>query len=213
MRRAGIIAKKVGTTSIFNDTGFRCPVTILSVDKCQVVAHRTQEKNGYNALVLGVTDVKQSKISKSLRNVFNTVKLNPKAKLKEFRISKDCFLDIGSDIKPDHFVQNQFVDVTANTIGKGYAGAMKRHHFRGLEASHGVSISHRAHGSTGGCQEPGRVFKNKKMAGHMGNSQVTVHNLRVIEIDNDASIIVISGVVPGAVGGYVYIKDAVKHIA
>ncbi|XVN43668.1 MAG: 50S ribosomal protein L3 [Candidatus Rickettsia vulgarisii] len=208
--RTGLIAKKIGMTSIFNEKGERATVTFLQVENCQVVGQRTVEKNGYNALVIGIKDQKLSKVTKSMKQVFADAKVNPKEKLKEFRVSEDCMLEVGSEIKVDHFSIGQFVDVTGISIGKGFAGGMKRHNFRGLEASHGVSISHRSHGSTGGRQDPGRVFKGKKMAGHMGCTKVTVQNLKIVNTDQEQGIIMVSGNVPGSKGSYIYIKDAVK---
>lgn len=208
--RTGLIAKKIGMTSIFNEKGERSPVTILQVKNCQVVGQKTAERDDYNALVIGIKDQKLSKVTKPMRQVFANAKVNPKEKLKEFRISKGSMLDLGSEITVDHFLIGQFVDITGTSIGKSFAGGMKRHNFRGLEASHGVSISHRSHGSTGGRQDPGRVFKGKKMAGHMGGVTVTIQNLTIVIADKEQGIIVVSGSVPGSKGSYVYIKDAVK---
>ncbi len=206
--RTGLIAKKLGMSSIFDEAGVRSTLTFLKVEACQVVAHRAVQKNGYNALVIGAFS--ERKITKPMKQVFVDAMVEPKAKLKEFRVSEDCFLDIGYELEVDHFVDSQFVDVTAVSIGKGFAGSMKRHNFRGLEASHGVSVSHRSHGSTGGRQDPGKVFKNKKMAGHLGAEQVTIQNLRIVCTDKEQGIIMVSGNVPGAKGSYVYIKDAIK---
>ena len=208
--RTGLVAEKIGMTSMFNDKGERYTLTFLKIEDCQVVGQKTLEKDGYNALVVGIKKIKLSKISKSLKQIFANAKIEPKAKLKEFRISEEGFVDIGTVLEADHFDVGQFVDVTGVTIGKGFAGGMKRHNFRGLEASHGVSVSHRSHGSTGGRQDPGKVFKNKKMAGHMGCTQVTIQNLRIIEVDKRQGVIMVSGNVPGAKGSYVYIKDAIK---
>lgn len=208
--RTGLIAKKIGMSSIFNEKGERSTVTFLQVEDCQVVGQKTQEKDGYNALVVGVKDKKLSKVTKPMRQVFANANVAPKEKLKEFRISASSFLDVGSALHVDHFVIGQFIDVVGATIGKGFAGSMKRHNFRGLEASHGVSVSHRSHGSTGGRQDPGKVFKNKKMAGHMGSTRVTIQNLKVVDIDMENSIIIVSGNVPGSKGSYVYVKDAIK---
>ncbi|MCC8417096.1 MAG: 50S ribosomal protein L3 [Rickettsia endosymbiont of Bryobia graminum] len=208
--RTGLIAKKIGMTSIFNEKGERSTVTFLHVENCQVIGQKTTEKDGYDALVIGVNDKKLSKVTKPMKQVFANAKVNPKEKLKEFRVSKDCMLDVGSEIKVDHFSIGQFVDVTGTSIGKGFAGGMKRHNFRGLEASHGVSISHRSHGSTGGRQDPGRVFKGKKMAGHMGSVRVTIQNLRIVNTDQEQGVIMVSGNIPGSKGSYIYIKDAVK---
>ncbi|WP_425364203.1 50S ribosomal protein L3 [Candidatus Tisiphia endosymbiont of Hybos culiciformis] len=208
--RTGLIAKKIGMSSIFNEKGERTTITFLQVEDCQVVGQKTQEKDGYNALVVGVKDKKLSKVTKPMRQVFANANVVPKQKLKEFRISVSSFLDVGSTLHVDHFVIGQFIDVVGTTIGKGFAGSMKRHNFRGLEASHGVSVSHRSHGSTGGRQDPGKVFKNKKMAGHMGSTRVTIQNLKVVDTDIEKGIIIVSGNVPGSKGSYVYIKDAIK---
>lgn len=208
--RTGLIGKKIGMSSMFNEKGERSTLTFLQIKDCQVIAHKTLEKHGYEALVIGVDNVKSSKVSKPMKQVFANAKIEPKAKLKEFRISGNSFLEVGSVLEVDHFAVGQFVDVTGKSIGKGFAGAMKRHNFGGLEASHGVSISHRSHGSTGACQDPGRVFKNKKMAGHLGDERVTIQNLRVIGIDKEKGIIMVGGNVPGSKGSYVHIRDAVK---
>lgn len=208
--RTGLITEKIGMSSVFNEKGERCTLTFLRIKDCQVVAQKTLDKDGYNALVVGVKNVKLSKVSKPMKQVFAKALVEPKAKLKEFRISADCFIDVGTNLEVNHFAPGQFVDITGVTIGKGFAGGMKRHNFRGLEASHGVSISHRSHGSTGGRQDPGRVFKNKKMAGHMGATQVTVQNLKIMSVDREQGIIMVSGSVPGSKGSYVYIKDAIK---
>lgn len=208
--RTGLIAKKIGMSSIFNEKGERTTVTFLQVEDCQVVGQKTQERDGYNALVVGVKDKKLSKVTKPMRQVFANANVAPKQKLKEFRISASFFIDIGSTLRVDHFVVGQFVDVVGTTIGKGFAGSMKRHNFRGLEASHGVSVSHRSHGSTGGRQDPGKVFKNKKMAGHMGSTRVNIQNLKIVDTNIEKGIIIVSGNVPGSKGSYVYIKDAIK---
>ncbi|NRB10492.1 MAG: 50S ribosomal protein L3 [Rickettsiaceae bacterium] len=208
--RSGLIAKKLGMTSTFTDRGERISLTLLKIDNCQVVTHKTKEKDGYNALVIGSTIQKATKVSKSMRKVFANAKIEPRAKLKEFRVTEEGFLDVGTEIKADHYQEGQYVDVTGVSIGKGFAGGMKRHNFSGLEATHGVSISHRSHGSTGGCQDPGKVFKNKKMAGQMGNTQVTMQNLRIFSVDVEKGLVIVSGNVPGAKGCYVFIKDAVK---
>ena len=210
--RTGIIAQKVGMTSVFNDLGKRISLTLVKVDNCQVVGHKTIEKHGYNALVMGIKDKKISKVSKPMKQVFANAKISPKTKLKEFRISESSFIDIAANLEVDHFTAGQFVDVTATTIGKGFAGSMKRHNFRGLEASHGVSISHRSHGSTGQRQDPGKVFKGKKMAGHMGCTQVTIQNLKIFAVDKEQGLIMIQGSIPGHKGAYVTIKDAIKKI-
>lgn len=208
--RTGLVAEKIGMTSMFNEKGQRYTLTFLKLEDCQVVGQKTLEKDGYNALVLGVKKIKPTKISKSIKQIFANVKIEPKAKLKEFRVSEENFIDIGTALEVNHFDKGQFVDVTGVTIGKGFAGGMKRHNFRGLEATHGVSVSHRSHGSTGGRQDPGKVFKNKKMAGQMGCVQVTIQNLQIVDVDTQKGIIMVSGNVPGAKGSYVYIKDAIK---
>ena len=184
--RSGIIAQKLGMTRIFTDAGEHVPVTVLKVEGCQVVAHRTQEKNGYTALQLGVGRAKVKNVSKAERGRFAVAKVEPKMKLAEFRVAEDKLIPVGAEITADHFLVGQFVDVTGVTIGKGFAGPMKRWNFGGLRATHGVSVSHRSHGSTGGRQDPGKTWKNKKMAGHMGVEQVTTQNLRVVQTDRRA---------------------------
>ncbi len=208
--RTGLIARKIGMSSLFNDNGERYPITFLKVEDCQVVAHKTEEKNGYSALVIGAVNAASRKLTKPMKQFFAKALIEPKAKLKEFKVSQNYFVDIGTKLEVDHFISGQYVDVTGNTIGKGFAGSMKRHNFRGLEASHGVSVSHRSHGSTGGRQDPGKVFKNKKMAGHMGCVQVTTQNLKVVAVDREQGIIMLKGNVPGSKDSYVYIKDAIK---
>lgn len=208
--RTGLIAKKLGMSSKFTPEGKRITLTFLYVDHCQVVAQKTLAKDGYNAVVVGATLKKPYKVSKSMKKVFGDAKVEPRARLKEFRVSEENMLDVGMELGADHFQIDQFIDVSGVSIGKGFAGVMKRHNFRGLEASHGVSISHRSHGSTGQRQDPGKVFKNKKMAGHLGNVNVTVQNLKVVDFDIDKKLLIVSGNVPGSKGGYVYIKDAVK---
>lgn len=210
--RTGIIAEKIGMTCVFNDKGERVPLTLVKVDSCQVVGHKTLEKDGYNALVIGIKDKKIAKVSKPMKQVFANAGVSPKIKLKEFRISQNNFIDIASNLEVDHFFSGQHVDVSGISIGKGFAGSMKRHNFRGLEASHGVSISHRSHGSTGGRQDPGKVFKNKKMAGHMGCQKVTIQNLQVFSVDKEQGLIMIKGSIPGFKGSYIYIQDAIKSI-
>lgn len=211
--RSGLIAKKIGMTSMFDEKGERHCLTVLQIEDCQVVGHRTFEKNGYTALLIGAKNIKPSKLSKSVRPLFTNAKIESKAYLKEFRITNNSFIDVGADLTASHFVVGHFVDATGVAIGKGFAGAMKRHNFRGLEASHGVSISHRSHGSTGGRQDPGKVFKNKKMAGHMGHKRVTVQNLRVVLVDNERKIVMLKGAVPGSKGSCVYLRDAIKKSA
>lgn len=196
--------------SKFTGDGQRITLTYLYVDNCQVVAQKTAERDGYNAVVLGASLKKPSKVSKSMKKVFADSKVEPRAKLKEFRVSQGNMLDVGMELKSDYFDVGQYVDVTGVSIGKGFAGGMKRHNFRGLEATHGVSISHRSHGSTGQCQDPGKVFKGKKMAGHLGDVRVTVQNLQVVDFDVEKGLLIVSGNVPGSKGGYVSLRDAVK---
>src|SRR5688500_3318856 len=208
--RYGALAQKVGMTRIFTDAGEHIPVTVLRLEHCQVVGHRTPEKNGYTALQLGAGTPKVKRLSRAARGHFAVANVEPKRKLVEFRVSPENVIEVGAEITADHFVEGQFVDVSGTTIGKGFAGAMKRHNFGGLRASHGVSVSHRSHGSTGNRQDPGRVFKGKKMAGHMGDRQVTVQNLEVFGVDPDRGLILLKGGVPGPKGGYLRITDAVK---
>jgi len=211
--RTGLIAKKLGMSSMFDSFGKRLTLTLLYVDNCQVVGNKISERDGYNAVVIGSTLKKASKVSKSMKKVFADAKVEPRAKLKEFRVEESDLLPIGTELKPDHYQIGQYVDVTGKSIGKGFAGSMKRHNFRGLEASHGVSVSHRSHGSTGQNQDPGKVFKNKKMAGHMGDVKVTMQNLQVVGVNVEKGLIIVSGNVPGSKGGYVLIKDAIKKSA
>jgi large subunit ribosomal protein L3 len=208
--RSGVIAQKVGMTRVYNDAGEHVPVTVLRMQSCQVVAQRTQEKNGYTAVQLGVGLAKVKNTTKSLRGHFATASVEPKAKVAEFRVSPENLLDVGAEITADHFVVGQKVDVTGTTIGKGFAGSMKRWNFRGLEASHGVSVSHRSHGSTGNRQDPGKVFKGKKMAGHMGGLRVTTQNVEVVSTDIDRGLILIRGAVPGSKGAWIMVRDAAK---
>ena len=208
--RSGIIAQKLGMTRIFTDAGDHVPCTVLKVDGCQVVAHRTQEKNGYVAMQLGIGRAKVKNVSKAERGRFAIAKVEPKMKLAEFRVAEDKLLPVGAEITADHFAIGQFVDVTGVTIGKGFAGPMKRWNFRGLRATHGVSLSHRSHGSTGGRQDPGKTWKNKKMAGHMGTDTVTTQNLRVVQTDVARGLILVEGAVPGHAGGWIAVRDAVK---
>jgi large subunit ribosomal protein L3 len=198
-------------TRLFKDDGSHVPVTVLHLDQVQVVDARTQERDGYTALQLGTSLAKVKNVSKPNRGHFARVKVEPRRKLVEFRCSADALLQPGSVITAAHFVPGQAVDVTGTTKGKGFAGAMKRWNFRGLEASHGVSISHRSHGSTGNRQDPGKTFKNKKMAGHLGGERVTTLNLRVAQIDAEKNLIMIHGSIPGACGDYVLVRDAVKR--
>ncbi len=209
--RSGAIAQKVGMTRIFAADGTHQPVTVLRLESCQVVANRTQDRDGYTAVQLGVGKAKVKNVSKPMRGHFAKAKVEPKRKLVEFRVDPDGLLPVGAELLATHFVPGQYVDVRASTIGKGFAGAMKRWNFAGLEASHGVSISHRSHGSTGQRQDPGKTFKNKKMAGHMGTEQVTTQNLKVVEVDEARGLILVRGAVPGADGGWVRITDAVKR--
>ena len=208
--RSGVIAKKVGMTRLFMDDGRQVPVTVLHVDKLQVVAQRTTDKDGYTAVQLGAGASKVRRAGAPMRGHFAKAGTEPKRKVAEFRVSPDNLIDVGAEITADHFVPGQRVDVSGTSIGKGFAGAMKRHNFRGLRASHGVSINHRSLGSTGQCQEPGRVFKNKKMAGQMGNAKVTTQNLEVVSTDVDRGLIMVKGAVPGSRGGWVTVRDAVK---
>jgi large subunit ribosomal protein L3 len=208
--RSGVIAQKVGMTRVFTEDGSHIPVTVLKVDNCQVVAHKTVEKNGYTALQLGVGTAKVKNITKADRGHFAKAKVEPKRKLAEFRVSEENLIDVGAEITADHFVPGQFIDVTGTSIGKGFAGAMKRWNFGGLRASHGVSISHRSHGSTGQCQDPGKVFKGKKMAGHMGDRQITTQNLEVVRTDAERGLVLVRGAVPGSKGGWVMVRDAIK---
>ncbi|KAA0689590.1 50S ribosomal protein L3 [Neorhizobium sp. P12A] len=211
--RSGVIAQKVGMTRVYNDAGEHVPVTVLRMEGCQVVATRTVEKNGYSAVQLGAGQAKVKNTSKAMRGNFAVANVEPKAKLAEFRVSEDNLLEVGTELKADHFAAGQLVDVTGTTIGKGFAGAIKRHGFGGLRATHGVSVSHRSHGSTGSRQDPGKVFKNKKMAGHMGQTRVTTQNLEVVSTDEDRGLILIKGAVPGSKGAWIIVRDAVKSAA
>ncbi len=211
--RSGIIAKKVGMTRLFMEDGKQIPVTVLSLDGLQVVAQRTEEKDGYTAVQLGAGTAKAKRTSKAMRGHFAAAKVEPKRKLVEFRVPADGLIEVGAEISAEHFLEGQKVDVAGTSIGKGFAGAMKRHNFGGLRATHGVSISHRSHGSTGQCQDPGKVFKGKKMAGHMGAVRVTTQNLEVVKTDADRGLLFIKGAVPGSKGGWVSVKDAVKKKA
>ena len=211
--RSGVIAKKLVMTRLFMEDGREIPVTVLQMDNVQVVAQRTVEKDGYSAVQLGAGTAKAKNVSKPMRGHFAAAKVEPKRKLVEFRVAADNLIDVGAEITADHYVEGQYVDVAGTSIGKGFAGAMKRHNFGGLRASHGVSISHRSHGSTGQCQDPGKVFKGKKMAGHMGAARVTTQNLQVVKTDADRGLLMIKGAVPGSKGGWVTIKDAVKKSA
>jgi len=209
--RSGLIAQKVGMTRIFTADGTHVPVTVLKVDTCQVVSTRSVEKDGYVAVQLGAGTAKVKNVSKPARANFAKAKVEPKKKLVEFRVTAENVLEVGTELSAAHFIPGQYVDVTANTIGKGFAGGMKRWNFRGLEATHGVSVSHRSHGSTGQRQDPGKVFKGKKMAGHMGDEQVTTQNLTVVSTDADRGLILVKGSVPGHEGSWVLVRDAVKR--
>lgn len=211
--RSGIIAKKLGMTRLFMEDGRQVPVTVLQMENLQVVAQRTGEKDGYSAVQLGCGAAKVKRVSSAMRGHFAAAKVEPKRKIAEFRVSPENLIEVGEEITANHFLEGQKVDVAGTSIGKGFAGAMKRHNFKGLRASHGVSISHRSHGSTGQCQEPGKVFKGKKMAGHMGAARVSTQNLEVVRTDVDRGLIMIKGAVPGSKGGWVTVKDAVKKVA
>ena len=208
--RSGVIAKKLGMSRVFDDDGSNIPVTVLQLDNCQVVAVKTTESHGYNAVQLGAGTAKVKNVSKAMRGHFAKARVEPKRKVAEFRVEPDALLDVGAEITADHFVTGQAVDVVGTSIGKGFAGAMKRHNFAGLEASHGVSVSHRSHGSTGHSQDPGKVFKGKKMAGHMGNVRCTSENITVVSTDVARGLIMVNGSIPGAKGGYVLVSDAKK---
>lgn len=212
MLRSGVIAKKVGMTRLFMEDGKQIPVTVLQLDNLQVVANRTAEKDGYSAVQLGAGSAKAKRTSQAMRGHFAVAKVEPKRKVAEFRVDAENLINVGEEITANHYFEGQFVDVAGTSIGKGFAGAMKRHNFKGLRATHGVSISHRSHGSTGQCQDPGKVFKGKKMAGHMGAARVTTQNLQVVRTDANRGLIMVKGAVPGSKGGWVTIKDAVKKV-
>ena len=209
--RSGVIAQKVGMTRIFTEGGEHIPVTVLKLDNVQVVAHRTDEKNGYTSLQLGAGHRKPSKVTKAERESFARAKVEPKRKLAEFRVSPDNLIEVGAVITADHYVKGQLIDVTGTNQGKGFQGPMKRWNFGGLRATHGVSVSHRSHGSTGQRQDPGKVFKGKKMAGQMGSERVTTLNLEVVGTDVDRGLVMVRGAVPGVKGGWVLVRDAVKR--
>src|SRR5947208_9911266 len=211
--RSGVIAQKVGMTRVFTETGEHIPVTVLKLGNCQVLGHRTTEKNGYVALQLGSGTRKTVYLPKAERGQFAVSKVEPKRKVTEFRVSQDALIPVGAEIQADHFVVGQFVDVTGTSIGKGFAGGMKRWNFGGLRATHGVSVSHRSLGSTGQRQDPGKTFKNKKMAGHLGAARVTTQSLRIVSADPERGVLMIMGAVPGSEGGWVLIKDAAKRKA
>jgi large subunit ribosomal protein L3 len=208
--RSGVIAQKVGMMRVFTDSGEHVPATVLRLANCQVIAHRTKDKNGYVALQLGSGTRKVRNVSKAERGHFALAKVEPKRKLAEFRVEENELIPVGAEITADHFVVGQYVDVTGTSIGKGFAGPMKRWNFGGLRASHGVSVSHRSHGSTGGRQDPGKTFKEKKMAGHMGVDRVTTLNLKVVMTDVERGLVLVEGAVPGAKGGWIRLRDAVK---
>jgi len=209
--RTGLIAQKLGMTRLFNEDGNHVPVTVLKVENCQVVAVRTEETDGYTAVQLGVGAAKVKNVGKAMRGHFAKAKVEPKKRLAEFRVPKDALIEVGAELSVEHFRPGQLVDVVGTSIGKGFAGAMKRHNFGGLRASHGVSVSHRSHGSTGQRQDPGKTFKGKKMAGHLGAVRVTTQNLRVVSVDAERGILMVRGSVPGSEGGFVFISDAVKR--
>jgi large subunit ribosomal protein L3 len=211
--RSGVIAKKLGMTRLFLEDGRQVPVTVLHMQNVQVVAQRTAERDGYSAVQLGAGSAKAKNTTQAQRGHFAKAQVEPKRKLAEFRVSPENLIGVGEEITADHYFAGQFVDVAGTSIGKGFAGGMKRHNFGGLRASHGVSISHRSHGSTGQCQDPGKVFKGKKMAGHMGAVRVTTQNLQVVRTDSERGLIMVKGAVPGTKGGWVVIKDAVKKAA
>lgn len=210
-QRTGLLTKKLGMTRIFNEAGEHIPVTVLHVEDAQVVAVNTKDKNGYTSVQVGVGKAKVKNVSKALRGHYAKAKIEPKAKLVEFRVSDDAMLEVGASLKADHFVAGQYVDVCATSIGKGYAGVMKRHNFGGLRATHGVSVSHRSPGSTGQRQDPGRTFKGKKMAGHMGATRITTLNLKVVQVDAEQGLIMVHGAVPGAEGAYVRVRDSIQN--
>ena len=208
--RSGVLAQKIGMMRLFTEAGEHVPVTVLRLGNCQVVAHRTKDKNGYVALQLGAGTRKTVYMPKAERGQFAIAKIEPKRKVAEFRVSEDALIPVGAEITADHFVAGQFVDVTGTSIGKGFAGGMKRWNFGGLRATHGVSVSHRSIGSTGGRQDPGKTWKNKKMPGHMGVDRVTTLNLRVVQTDVERGLLLVEGAVPGSKGGWIMVRDAVK---
>lgn len=210
MARTGVIARKEGMTRIFTEDGRQVPVTVLKIDNCQVTGIMTEEKNGYSAVQLGAGAAKVKRTSKAMRAVYAKNKIEPKKKVAEFRVDAENLAEVGQEVSASHFIAGQKVDVCATSKGKGFQGAMKRHNFGGMRATHGVSVSHRAHGSTGQCQDPGKVFKGKKMAGQMGNKRVTTQNLEVAAIDLEENLVLVKGAVPGPKSGWVYITDAVK---
>ena len=209
--RTGVIARKIGMSRVFQDDGGHIPVTILEVDGCQVVAQRTTESHGYDAVQLGAGRAKAKNVSKAMRGHFAKAQVEPKRKVSEFRVSADSLVEVGAELAADHFIAGQYVDVCGVSIGKGFAGVIKRHNFSGLAASHGVSVSHRSHGSTGQCQDPGKVFKGKKMAGHLGSERVTIQGLEVVSTDADEGLIMVRGGVPGSKGNWVRVTDCKKR--
>ena len=209
--RTGLVAIKLGMTRHFTDDGNHVPVTVLQVDDCRVVAVRTEETDGYTAVQLGIVKAKVKNVTQPMRGHFAKAKVEPKKKLVEFRVTPDALLEVGAQLSAAHFIPGQYVDVTGTTIGRGFSGVMRRHNFHGLRATHGVSVSHRSHGSTGQRQDPGKVFKNKKMAGHYGDTRVTTQNLQIVSTDAERGLIMVDGAVPGANGGYVLVKDAAKR--
>jgi large subunit ribosomal protein L3 len=209
--RSGVIAQKLGMTRVFTDAGEQVPVTVLKLQNCQVVAQRTTDKDGYTALQLGAGTRKVKGTPRALRGHFATASVEPKRKVVEFRVDADNLIEVGAELTADHFVAGQFVDVTGTSIGKGFQGVMKRWHMHGGRATHGNSLSHRVHGSTGQRQDPGKVFKKKHMAGHLGNTRVTTLNLKVVKTDVDRGLIMVGGAVPGAKGGWIMVRDAVKR--
>ena len=212
MLRTGLIATKIGNTSYYYENGVNTHVTILKIDECVVTNTKTIDKDGYNAVQLASIETNKdiSNIKKPQRKIFSSIKLNPKKILKEFKVDDENILEVGTKLNANHFKVNQFIDASSISIGKGFAGVMKRHNFGGLRASHGVSISHRSHGSTGQNQDPGRVFKGKKMAGRMGNRRVTKQNLKIVEIDNNNNLLIVKGSIPGKKNSIIYLKDSVK---
>jgi large subunit ribosomal protein L3 len=212
-QRTGLIAKKLGMTRFFDEAGVHVPVTVLSLDGCQVVAQRTKERDGYVALQLGAGEKKAKNESQAMRGHFAKAQVEPKRVVSEFRVNEDALIEVGAEITADHYVAGQKVDVSGLTIGKGFAGAMKRWNFGGLRATHGVSLSHRSHGSTGNRQDPGKTFKNKKMAGHLGQEAITTLNVTVFRVDAERGLIMLRGAVPGSEGSYVKIRDAIKRAA
>jgi large subunit ribosomal protein L3 len=211
--RTGVIAKKLGMARFFDEAGTHVPVTVLSLEGCSVTAQRTQDRDGYVALQLGAGFRKAKNTTKALRGHFAKAEVEPKQEVEEFRVSPENLIDVGSEFTADHFMAGQKVDVTGTTVGKGFAGAMKRWNFGGMRATHGVSVSHRAHGSTGQRQDPGKTFKGKKMAGHLGQETVTTLNVTVWRVDTERGLILVKGSVPGTEGSYVKIRDAVKSAA